>query len=110
MAYNDLEPIDSEWRSDFRMAYMASLITNVNIKVYGKKGAKMTSIEDFMPEWDEEARQMKLEAPLQSLEDMKSTILGIASQQNKQVEGKRKRRPPKPQIRPGLPPKKYRKE
>jgi hypothetical protein len=75
-AYDRLEPIGA-WRADFRMAFLASLITNTVRQLYGKKGAKMTSPTDFMPDWGDENIEPK--TPPQSVEEMKEIIYAIAS-------------------------------
>lgn len=80
-AYNNLDPI-GEWRNDFKFSYMASLITNLMIQAYGKKGSKMTKIEDFQLQWDRENEGSKQ----QSVEEMKSVLLGLAATQNKKTE------------------------
>jgi hypothetical protein len=80
-AYDRIDPT-GEWREDFRMAYLASLVTNLTISVHGKKGAKHTEVTDFMPDWSGE----KLHEPKkQSAEEMKEMLLGIAAAQNKKV-------------------------
>ena len=82
-SYDRLDPIGT-WRDDFRMAYLASTVTNLTISVHGKKGAKMTAPVDFMPEWD----IIKTEdVPKQSVQEMKDIFLGIVSAHNKQVKG-----------------------
>lgn len=76
-AYDKIDPIGS-WREDFRMAYLASTITNLTISVHGKQNAKMTAPSEFMPEWvgEEEPR-------IQSVEEMKEIVLGISKFINK---------------------------
>jgi hypothetical protein len=86
-AYDRLDPIGT-WRDDFRMAYLAAQMTNLTIAVHGKKGAKQVSTIDFMPNWDEEKI---IEPKKQSVEEMKSIILGIANAQNKKMAVQQKR-------------------
>lgn len=92
-AFHRIDPINSEWRSDYRMAYMASLMINVAIKLYGKKGAEFTEPKDFMPEWDEEQQSYK---PQQSIEEMGSILKSFAKQHNKTVEKRKMTRDRKP--------------
>jgi hypothetical protein len=94
-AYDRLDPIGI-WREDFRMAYIASLITNLTISVHGKKGAKQTNIMDFMPVWDEEGKKQGGGQKTQSVEDMKSALLSIAKAQNEREARKKQivSRPP----------------
>lgn len=49
-----MDPI-GQWRDDYRMASMESLITNIARSIHRdpKKGrARMTSPLDYMPDWD----------------------------------------------------------
>ena len=69
--YNRIDPIGEE-RSDFRMSYMASLITNLVISSMGKKGTKLTNIKDFLLEWDEKPKQE------QTATQMRDILMGMA--------------------------------
>lgn len=80
-AYNNIDPI-GEWRNDFKFSYMASIISNLMIQAYGKKGSKMTEIKDFLLQWDKEEESSKQ----QSVEEMKRVLLGLAASQNKKTE------------------------
>lgn len=71
-AYAGLEPLETT-RADYRMAVLASIVVNIARAIYGKKGAQMTSPEDFLPDWTGE-RQRKG----QSVEEMKQVLLSIA--------------------------------
>lgn len=93
-AYDRMDPIGT-WREDFRMAYLSSLITNLTISVHGKKGAKQTTIMDFMPKWDSLGDEK--EVKVQSVEDMKKALLEIAGAQNKK-EARKKANINKPPI------------
>ena len=53
------------------------------IQAYGKKGSKMTKIEDFQLQWDTGA---ETESKQQSVEEMKNILLGLAASQNKKTE------------------------
>lgn len=70
-AYDKIDPVGS-WREDYRMAYISSLLTNIAISTNAPKGTKMTSVEEFMPEWDE--KKPKVE---QSVEDMKRILMSF---------------------------------
>ena len=63
------------------MAYLASLIINTARTIHGKRGIKMTSPIDYMPNWDPE-NQVK-EVKKQSVEEMKQALVQIAKSQNK---------------------------
>ena len=72
-------------KQDYRLAYIASLITNLVIRTMGKKGDKLTNLGDFLIEWDaEEANRPKV----QSVQSMKELLLGLASTHNKKFEEK----------------------
>jgi len=87
-AYNKIEPF-GEWRDDGRVAMLCSVISNLAIRVHAKKGTKMTSAADFMPQWYEEKGVKK-----QSVEEMKEVLLAIAKKQNRLVK-KLKNTPPR---------------
>jgi len=74
LAYDKLDPIGS-WREDYRLAFISSLITNIALRQYGKKEAKLTEVSDFMLIWDEEARRKSKE---QTPEEMKEILLNLA--------------------------------
>lgn len=80
-AYNNIDPV-GEWRNDFKFSYMASIISNLMIQAYGKKGSEMTKINDFLLQWDKEEEEPKK----QSVEEMKRVLLGLAASQNKKTE------------------------
>jgi len=75
IAYDRIDPV-GKWRDDFRFAYLSSLITNLVIQINGKKGAKLTSTDDFMFIWDEVEREEKQG---QSTDEMKQIFLSIAA-------------------------------
>ena len=97
-AYDRLDPI-GEWRADFRMAKMASVITNLFYWAHGKPETESTSANDFMPKWWEDASKKEddpnviwslskhgwVKRRRQSLEQMKQTALAVASSQNKNL-------------------------
>ena len=94
-AYDRLDPIGT-WRDDFRMAYLASIITNIAIKWNaGKKQVKLIELMEFMPQWD---RQETKEVKKQSVEDMRDFLLSFAKAHNKAIEKKNIKSPPPSQI------------
>lgn len=80
-AYDKLDPIGT-WRDDYRMAYLASMITNLVISIHGKKGAKHTVPLDYMPKWDAEKESIVRK---QTPEEMKELLLDLAKMHNKNV-------------------------
>ena len=72
---------EREWRQDFRLAYIASHITNLVIRSLGPKGAALTQVKDFLIDW---AKEETLE--VQSPEEMKKVLLSIAKNINKKYE------------------------
>jgi hypothetical protein len=88
-AVDRIDPI-GEWRNDFRIAKLESLITNIVQQLYAKKGVtpKLTTPLDFMVDWSGEAKVQ--EPKKQSVEEMKQLLLGIAKSQNKKVGVQRK--------------------
>lgn len=81
-AFDRLDPIGS-WRDDFRMAYIAAILTNLTIAVNGKKGAKLSTPINFMPKWDSDGiAEIKRQTP----EEMKEMLLSIVKDHNKRVK------------------------
>lgn len=72
-AYDKIEPI-GDWKNDIRMAVIAATITNLFISVYGKKGSKPVTVDQFIPNWSGEVK-LKHQDP----EDMKKVLLALAS-------------------------------
>lgn len=79
---------EREWRQDFRLAYIASHITNLVIRSLGSKGAALTQVKDFLIDW---AKEETLE--VQSAEEMKQIFLSIAKSANKKYEREKKTTP-----------------
>lgn len=78
-AYHRLEPIGNE-RIEFSFAVLASVITNIAIAAFGRKGTKQTSPMDFMPVWDEALRKkQEPKVKKQSIEEMKAILQSIAA-------------------------------
>ena len=88
-AYDRIDPIGT-WRDDFRFAKLESLIINIVQQLYAKKGStpKITTPLDCMTDWSGEGKFQ--EPKKQSVEDMKSILLGIANVQNKKIRGANK--------------------
>jgi hypothetical protein len=80
-AYDRLDPIGS-WREDFRMAFLASLITNLTISTHGKPNAKQTTLEEFMPDWDVTGPK---KVKQQTVEEMKKVFEDIVNSQKKKA-------------------------
>lgn len=73
MAYDRLDPI-GQWRGDARNAQLISIMVNLFLARYGKKGVKDKQPIDFMPKWDPaEAKQQKV----QGIDEMKQQIRSI---------------------------------
>jgi len=72
-AMDRIDPIGS-WRDDFRMSYIASLITNLFIRTHGRRGAKLTEVKDFILDWDKGFGRKA-----QSMEEMKQVLLSLAN-------------------------------
>jgi len=73
-AYDKLDPV-GEWRGDFRMAYLSSIVTNLVISVYGKKGTKTKVPLDFMPDWGKDKEEVVRK---QSMEEQREILYAIA--------------------------------
>ena len=76
-AYCRLEPFE-EQRADYRNAQMCSIVVNIAISMWGKKGVKITTPSNFMPEWDYEEDIPMPEVPKQSVEEMADILRSIA--------------------------------
>lgn len=74
-AYDRLDPM-GDWREDYRLAFLCSLMMNIAIKQGGQKGAKLTEPLDFMLVWDEEKKQGSTE---QSPEEILAIFTAMAS-------------------------------
>jgi len=82
-AHDKIDPIGT-WRDDYRMAYLATMMVNLTVQVHGKKGAKLMSPMDFMPEWDVNKKVMVIKK--QTVEEMKKFALNFAKEHNKQFK------------------------
>ena len=99
-AADRLDPV-GEWRADFRMAELASVITNIAIKWgAGKKKVKLAELMDFMPQWDVKAGK---DPKRQSMEEMRQALYNIYnhSLQVQQRARKDTNRPPEKLKRKG---------
>lgn len=95
-AYDRLDPIGAG-REDYRWANLLSTITNLAICVHGKKGAKLTTIDEFIIDWYPEDKEQVV--PVQSVEEMKKTLMGIAKRAGIK-KGPRKPKPIQPKEVP----------
>jgi hypothetical protein len=92
-AYDRLDPIGT-WREDFRTATLASIVTNLVISVHGKKGAKMTTAIDFMPDWGEQRAEIgKVVEKQDNLAEQIKSIFGAIANKKKQQAIMDKREP-----------------
>jgi len=90
-AYDRLEPV-GEYRREYHIAMIASLIHNIAQSVYGSKGKRIVSKPtDFMPWWD--SRPSGRDGASQSVEEMKRILLDLASTGGTKQEQKTKREP-----------------
>lgn len=62
------------------MAFLATMMNNLTLSVHGKKGAKQSGIEEFMPNWDITAPKAE---KVQSVEDMRKVFEDIVASQKK---------------------------
>lgn len=87
--YDRLDPIDSAWRDDFRMAKILATITNIVAAIYKEEGKepKWSTVNDYMPIWDsvERKRKEKKTQEIQSVEEMKEFLDMFATAQNERV-------------------------
>ena len=93
-AYDRLDPI-GEWRADFRMAYLCTIVTNIARAIHGEKGAKMTVPLDFMPEWDKGDSDDTTVLRKQTPEQMRQILVAITKEYKKKPEKKKRTTPPK---------------
>ena len=82
-AYDQLEPI-GEWRADYRIGILCSLISQIAIAVFGKKESGSSNISpiDFMPDWAgdfEESKMLKGRSIASSPEEIKALFSVFAS-------------------------------
>lgn len=89
-AYYTLNPPDV-LKEDYRIAMLASLITNLMIRAHGKKSAKLTKLNDFIIDWDV-TREDYVEPKKQTVEEMKLFLLNFAAKQNAYVERKQRKK------------------
>jgi hypothetical protein len=99
-AADRLDPI-GEWRADFRMAELASVVTNIAIKWgAGKKKVKLAELMDFMPQWDVKTGK---DPKQQSMEEMRQALQNIYEHSLQVQQRKRQdtNRPPEKLKRKG---------
>lgn len=75
--YDELNPT-MDVKLDYWFSALFCLLSNWNIKINCRKGAKTTTIMDFAPPWIKEQEQKTKVHRKQSMEDMKSVMLDIA--------------------------------
>lgn len=80
-AYDRLEPIGGQ-QDDYRTALLCSVITNIAIAAWGKKGSKPTTMDEFLFQWGAE-EQTDVAPKKQSVDEMKTILQSIASQHRK---------------------------
>ncbi len=90
MAYDNIDPIGKH-RDDYGWAMVCSVMYNLVLDIYSKKGShpKRTTPNDFVPDWDVEKRRDVQK--VQSVEEQKSILLGLAERYNKIHNKKEKR-------------------
>lgn len=71
-AFDAISPIGGK-RDDFHMAHLISTITNLATGIHGKKGAKLTKIDDFIIKWS----GVETEDTTMSPESIKNLFLGL---------------------------------
>lgn len=86
-AYDKLSLIGDE-REDFRISYLATILTNLAIAIHGKSGTSPKKVEDFLFNWDVSKPKEEL-----SPEKVKELFMGMKNAVGKQ--NRRKNTPPK---------------
>lgn len=89
MAYDSIDPIGKH-RDDYGWATVCSVVYNLALDIYSKKGSrsKRTTPSDFMPGWGE---TKKIRQKVQSVEEQKSILLGLAKRYNRAHSKKEKK-------------------
>ena len=75
-----LDPV-GKWRDELSMASLMALLVNIARKILHdpKKGKiEFVSPDDFMIKWGELKTEQKQEPKVQTVEEMKQTVLSIA--------------------------------
>ena len=82
-----------EWRADYRMAYLSSLMVNLTRGVHHdpKKGdPDLTEPSDFLPDWGNDMKDKKTSGTGKSQEEInknfKQYVLTFARDHNKRVK------------------------
>lgn len=78
-----MDPVGT-FREDYRMSYLAALITNIASQLY-TKNPRMVNPSDLMPVWDIAVAMQ--EPPPQSAEEQKKKLFEIFGISNKKVRG-----------------------
>lgn len=77
--YSKIDPIGM-WRQDYHLAYLLTTISNLAIGIHGKKGTQLHSVDDFLIKWDSGPEENRV----QTVEEMKQVLMGMAKTVNKQ--------------------------
>ena len=89
MAYDSIDPIGKH-RDDYGWAMMCSVLYNLALDIYSKKGShpKRTTPSDFMPDWGGVKKNTQ---KIQSVEEQKAILLGLAGRYNRMYNKKGKK-------------------
>ena len=74
--YSKIEPI-GQHKHDIEFGYLLSVITNLFISVYGKKGSPLTKPEEFIIKWDSTKEEQKQ----QTVAEMKDVLMSLVRSQ-----------------------------
>jgi len=90
MAYDSIDPIGKH-RDDYGWAMVCSVMYNLVLDIYSKKGEypKRTTPSDFIPKWGAEKRRDVQK--VQSVEEQKAILLGLAERHNRASNKKEKK-------------------
>ena len=82
VAYDRLDPIGPK-RNDYGWALLCSVVTNLVMDIYSKKGSqpKHVAPADFLPDWD--GSKEKISKKPQTVEEQKAFLLRFAAKHNK---------------------------
>ncbi|MHA1289620.1 MAG: phage tail assembly protein T [Candidatus Thorarchaeota archaeon] len=89
MAYDSIDPI-GKYRDDYGWAKVCSVMYNLALAIYSKKGAhpKQATPSDFIPDWNSTRRSVQ---KVQSVETQKAILLELAKRHNRIHRKKGKR-------------------
>lgn len=72
------------------MALLSSLVINIAKSVYGKPSEKLSTLADFLLDWDV-TQEGYGEPKKQTMNEMKTFLLGFAEAQNARIEKEKER-------------------